>query len=201
MKRLICLLILTLLTTGWAQSPTPSPEIEESQDPAQVEFDLLQQHMIDAINAHDIDSFLEGVTENVVVTTPSGRILRGRELVRGFLEKSLKGPDPPLQSVKSKLQLEELLVLYSKRAENSGEPYGVAYGHSQDTFSWADGTTMNLQARWSAALVRDEQSWKVAEFHYSVDMFDNPVLSKAKQGRLLYCFGGLLVGILLGYLI
>lgn len=212
MKRLICLWLLVLGAVGWAQeakvSSTPvaesSPEIAQPEvalDPAEEEFALLTQHMVDAFNAHEVDSMLEGVTEDVVVTLHDGTVLKGRESIRSVLKKALKGPQPSLTSVRITPNLEQLLVLYSRGVDDLGAPFGLAYGRSKDEFLLADRTRLKLDANWTVALVRDEQSWKVASLHYSVDMNDNPALADSQKKLLTYGLMGIFLGAGIGFLI
>lgn len=181
---------------------TPTPEVEaEEEHPAHAELRLLRQHMEDGMNAQDIDSVLEGVTDDVVFSTMNGDVVKGKAGIRSYFDKMMKGPDRRVKSVKTHFEVDELTILYSG-SEDSTEPrFGVAYGHSNDEYTLADGTHIKVTPRWSAALVRDSQSWKIANFHYSVNMFDNPVLTTLK-GTLAKVGGvGLVLGLLLGFLI
>ena len=193
--------------------PTASPSVtpkeisgnieqtKGAEHPAHEELRLLQQHMEDAMNARDIDSLLEGVADDAVFSTINGDVVRGRDKLKAYFDKMLGAPNPRVKSVKTHFKVDELTILYSSEDNPRQATFGVAYGHSDDEYTLADGTVLQLQPRWSAALVREEQSWKVANLHYSVNVFENPVLTKLKHTMLLIAGGLLLLGLFLGYFI
>lgn len=162
---------------------------------------MLRQHMEDAMNAQDIDSLLDGVASDVVFSTMNGDVVRGRDAIRSYFEKMMKGPEARVKSAKTHFEVDELTILYSGTEDPEDAKFGVAYGHSDDEYTLADNTVIKVQPRWSAALVRDEESWKVANFHYSVNMFDNPVLSKLKGTLAMVGGAGLLLGLVIGYFV
>ena len=53
----------------------------------------------------------------------------------------------------------------------------------------------DVTARWTGTLVRKDGRWLVAAFHYSTNMFDNPVLDSQRKYLLL---GGAGAALLLG---
>jgi len=209
MKRLLVCLVLLLSLHSVAQEGTPTPEATATpdatstpaasvagEDPAHNELRLLRQHMEDAMNARDIDSILEGVADDVVFTTMNDDVVRGKENIRAYFEKMMNGPDARVKDVKTKFEVDELTILYG---EPNGTRFGVAYGHSEDEYTLADGTKFQVQPRWSATMVRDDESWKIVNFHYSVNMFDNPVVDKAMGKIAMIGSGALVLGLLIGF--
>jgi hypothetical protein len=67
-----------------------------------------------------------------------------------------------------------------------------------------DGTEFNQDTRWSATLVKKKDgTWKAANVHISVNMFDNPVLNLAIKRTGIWAGGiagggGLLLGLVVG---
>ncbi|MCA9777426.1 MAG: nuclear transport factor 2 family protein [Candidatus Eremiobacteraeota bacterium] len=211
MKRLLVCLVLLLSTVSIGQEGTPTPEVsatpnatatpsapESGEDPAHNELRLLRRHMEDAMNARDIDSILEGVADEVVFTTMNGDVVRGKDNIRSYFEKMMTGSEARVKDVKTKFEVDELTILYG---EPGGTRFGVAYGHSDDEYTLADGTKFQVQPRWSATMVRDDESWKIVNFHYSVNMFDNPVVDKAMGKIAMIGSGALVLGLLVGFLL
>jgi hypothetical protein len=91
--------------------------------------------------------------------------------------------------------VDELTILY-------GGDTGISFGSAVEHFEMTGGRTIDLPARWSATLVKEDGKWLIASLHASDNLFDNPMLSAAR--RLGYGAGGagllagLVVGILLG---
>ena len=48
-------------------------------------------------------------------------------------------------------------------------------------------------------MMRDVESWKIVNFHYSVNMFDNPVVDKAMGKIAMIGSGALVLGLLIGF--
>ena len=57
-----------------------------------------------------------------------------------------------------------------------------------------------LENRWTATLVKEDGAWKIAAYHVSGNIADNPLLSIAKQS--VYWVGGLClaIGVVVGSL-
>lgn len=203
MTRLLVCLVLLLSTLSMAQDGTPTPTVTatatpaaEGEDPAHDELRLLRQHMEDAMNARDIDSILEGVGKEVVFSTMNGDVVRGKEKIRAYFNEMMNGPEARVKDVKTKFTVDELTILYGEPGQTR---FGVAYGHSDDEYTLSDGTQFQVTPRWSAAMVRDAESWKIVNFHYSVNMFDNPVIDKAMGKIAMLACGGLVLGIIIGF--
>lgn len=208
MKHLIlcCILLLSTGLSAQEASPTPTPaetpaSAEKPENPAHNELRLMKNHMEDAMNARDIDSILEGVADEVVFSTMNGDVIRGKSEIKKYFEQMMTGPEAKVKEVKTKFTVDKLTILYSGNDNPDDASFGIAYGHSDDEYTLADGTQFQVQPRWSAAMVRDGVSWKIANFHYSVNMFDNPVVSKVKSTLVLVGAGALLLGLVLGFLL
>ena len=89
---------------------------------------------------------------------------------------------------------DDLTILY-------GGNTGISYGTSVGLFTVA-GTEYELHNRWSATLVKEDGRWKLASYHVSMNVLDNPILNAAKSSLLwiglvalvLGGVGGLIVG-------
>jgi len=176
-------------------------EQPSTENPAHAELRLLKQHMEDAMNARDIESILEGVSNEVVFSTMNGDVVKGKDNIRAYFEKMMTGPESRVKDAKTHFEVDELTILYPGSDEPYDAKFGIAYGHSDDEYTLADNTVIKVQPRWSAALVRDEESWKIANFHYSVNMFDNPVLTKMRGLLGIAAAVGLVLGLVIGFLV
>lgn len=209
MKKFILLFLLCLSVAGLSQESSPTPSGSEApsvgttpgvpEHPAHEELRVLKQHMEDAMNARDIDSLQEGVAGEVVFSTMNGDVVVGKNGLKKYFEEMLGGPDPRVKEAKTHFVVDSLSVLYPGGNDPADVRFAVAYGHSEDEYTLADNSVIKVQPRWSAAMVRDDRSWKIANFHYSVNMFDNPVVDKLKSMLWMSAAGGLVVGLLIGF--
>jgi uncharacterized protein (TIGR02246 family) len=189
MKRFL-LLIALLAPCAWAQTPTPRPVVA-AEHPAHNELRALRADMEKAMNALDVDGLLRHVTDDVVFSTMNGDVVRGKQGIKDYFHKMMTGPEKRVASLKTHFEADDLTVLY-------GEDAGVAFGHSDDEYRLTDGSEFAVHPRWSAAMVRQNGKWKIANFHYSVNMFDNPVTNTVLQKTYWAVAAGAFAGLLLG---
>ena len=188
------LLGLTLIAAplgAWQEGEVVTPKEDEA---VHDELRALRDALVEGINAGDFDLVLAQCTENITLTTPDAAVSRGHEGVRSYYESKTKGPDRVVESFSSRPTVDELTVLY-------GDDTGVATGTSIDHFEMTNGMEFDMHNRWSATLVRQDGQWKLANYHTSTDVFDNPLLAAAKTS--LYWAGGiaLIIGVAVGWLI
>jgi ketosteroid isomerase-like protein len=191
-------------TSTPSQTATPSkvdPETaKKPEDPAHEELRALRGRMQTAMNSQDIEGLLAGVTDDVVFSTMNGDVVRGKDGIRDYFTKMMTGPDAMVRSLSTNFEADDLTLLFGG---SLGEPEdaGVAFGSSKDSYTLRDGSKFEVQPRWTATMIREPDGWKVASFHYSVSMFDNPVLSKLTKSVSMVGGGALAVGLLLGLVI
>lgn len=217
MKRAILLALLLLCgVPARAQSPTPAatpvasvtpvatkvdPEAQKTpENPAHQELRELRGRMQAAMNSEDIDALLTGVTDDVVFSTMNGDVVRGKDAIRAYFTKMMTGPDAMVKEINTAFEADDLTLLYGG---SLGEPEdaGVAFGHSKDSYVLKDGTEFQVEPRWTATMIREPDGWKIASFHYSVSVFDNPIINKLTGMLKKVGVAGLVIGLLLGLLL
>lgn len=146
------------------------------------------------MNKGDLERELSYFHPNTVITWNNAEVSRGRDGARSYLNRMLTGPDKIVESYKADVNVDELTILY-------GGDTGISFGSTIEHFKLASGKTFDLPARWSAALVKEDGKWLIANLHASDNLFDNPLLAMAK--RMVYWVGGisLLVGLAAGFLL
>jgi uncharacterized protein (TIGR02246 family) len=194
-------LVLFLPWSLRAQEPAqPAPPAQQSgAGAADLEathqaLRTIKNDMEQALNAQDLDKLLSHVHPHVVFTTMNNDVRVGRDAIRAYYAQMMNGPDRVVQKLTAKFEVDELTRLYGNT--------GVAQGSSADHYVLTDGTDITVHGRWTCTLVKEGDRWLIAAFHYSTNVFDNPVLDKVKSAALFY--GGiavvamLLAGIVVG---
>jgi uncharacterized protein (TIGR02246 family) len=183
--------ILLLLAVGTLVPARAQDSKPPAEDPAHEQLRALRRELIEAVNKNDLDALLPHLDKDIVVTWMDGRVSRGPKEVRDYIEQMTKGESRKVHSFKTEAEVEDLTHLYGDT--------GVAFGHSRDQFVLTDGRDFVVNTRWTATLVKKGDQWKLAGFHASTDMFDNPVLHIAIRRTALWTGGiAALVGVLLG---
>jgi len=139
-----------------------------SEDPIHEELRALRKEVLDAFKKKDIDRLLECLHEDVVITLQNAEVCEGHEEVRAFHDRMSEGEDRSVQSQETVFEVDDLSIIY-------GDDTAVARGSIQDDFKLTAGMEFQLQSRWSATLVKEDDRWLVASFHASTNMFENGV--------------------------
>lgn len=182
-----CLFIAHVLTFSMLSALAHAETADaNNKDLTHQELRQLKKDMQDALNELDVEKELTRVTEDAVFTTMNGDRAVGRENIRKYFEKMLKGPDSVVKKVTVNFEVDELAHLY-------GDDAAVAFGTSKDQYLLKDGTEFVVEPKWSATMVRQNGKWLIASFHYSTNMFDNPILIAQRKMLLI---GGALLSII-----
>ncbi len=183
-------LLLVLSQPVVAQPPAsvPAAAATPSDDQLHQELRDLKAAMEAALNSRNIDAILANVDEQVVFTTMNGDVVTGREGVRAYFDKMMNGAAKVVESVRASFVPEALSILH-------GGDMAISWGHTADQYELTTGQSLAIEARWSATMVRRDGRWLIANFHYSTNMFDNPVLSAQRK---LLIGGGVAGALVLG---
>ncbi|TDR45023.1 SnoaL-like protein [Tahibacter aquaticus] len=154
----------------------------------------------EAVNTRKFDLLTPQLHAGFTVIAVDNTKLVGIEAFRSYWNKLFDGADAPLLSVETKPAADELTFFLDDNV-------GVVYGTSQDTYTFRknavfkQGEQRSMTTRWSAAVVKEGDSWKLVNVHFSANPFDNPMLQAAadtgKRMAVLAGVGGLLLGLLL----
>lgn len=188
MKCLACLALLFLLA-----GPS-SVAAQQTEDPAHAQLRALRDDLVDAMNKKDLNRLLSHLHPDVVVTWQNAEVSRKPEGVRTYIARMLDGPNSVVETFSTAPTVDELTILY-------GGDAGVAFGSSRDSFRLRSGQTFDLTSRWTATVVNDGGSWKIAAFHSSASLFDNPLLAAAQRWAMTGAVVALVAGFGIGFLI
>jgi uncharacterized protein (TIGR02246 family) len=185
MKRLIPLLLLFAFLPMQAQEPDAATHNALRQ---------LKATMEKALNERDLDAIVAQVDPNVVFTTMNGDVCRGPEEIRAYFRKMLSDPGHIVKDVKVKFDVDALTTLY-------GGDTGVALGSSKDHYELTNGDTFDIDGRWTCTMVKNGDRWVIAAFHYSANVFANPVLDRYRKAMWIAGIGAAAAGLILGFFI
>ncbi|QRK09105.1 SgcJ/EcaC family oxidoreductase [Archangium violaceum] len=156
----------------------------------------IKNDMEQALNARDLDRLLSHVHPNVVFTTMNNDVRVGKDSIRAYYDQMMNGPDRVVQKITARFEVDELTRLYGNT--------GIAQGSSTDHYLLTDGTDIVVNGRWTCTLVKEGDQWLIAAFHYSTNVFDNPVLDKVKIAAVTFggigTVGMLVIGLVIGRL-
>jgi len=181
-------------TPAWvlaAQSATPA-----ATDNSTAGLDHLRAAIKDAYNRGDTEAMVRYLHPEVVIVFPDGSVLKGRDALRDYYNRMLKGPDHRVVSYSADP------VVESRTVHND---VGLSYGYMHDQYVLNDGKSFGLNSRFTVTVFKspdgppDTDGWMIRSFHSSADTFDNPILTMvAHRVFLIAGIGGLVIGTLVG---
>jgi uncharacterized protein (TIGR02246 family) len=187
MKRWLPVLLLIAAMLPLHAQPSSDEEVHNA-------LRALKATMEKALNERDLDTIVANVDPNVVFTTMNGDVARGPEQIRAYFNKMLTAPGHIVKTVTVKFDVDALTTLY-------GGDTGVATGSSTDHYELTNGKTFDIKGRWTATMVKSGDKWVISAFHYSADVFRNPIVDGYKKAIWMAGLGGALVALILGLIL
>jgi uncharacterized protein (TIGR02246 family) len=180
---------------GTPASPDAPLEKRAAENPNHEQLRVLRDGITDAMNKKDVDGIISFLHPDIVFTTMNGDVAKGHQGIRDYYVKMMSGPNRVVDSVTVKFNADDLTSLYLN------DSMGVCYGSTQDVYTLKGGRRMDINARWTATMIKEDGKWLVTAIHYSTNMFDNPVLTALQKTMMMVGMGCAVVGILLGMMI
>lgn len=178
-----------------AQTPAAAPVAPAAQTVEEIHNDLraIKAAMEKGLNERNVEGLLEHVTENVLFTTMNGDVARGKNGIRDYFKTMMEGPGKIVDKVTTRFEPDDLSLLF-------GDDTAIAFGKSDDRYELTTGQAFDIQARWTATMVRQDGRWLIAAFHYSANVFDNPILNGQRKLLTQVGLGGAAVVFVLAFL-
>lgn len=179
-------------------APAPAPAVEEvraAENPNHEQLRALRDGITAAMNKRDIEGVVSFLHEKVVFTTMNGDVAVGKKAIQDYYFKMMQGPNRAVDAISVKFNADALTELYHS------DTMGICYGSTQDVYTLKGGKRMDINARWTATMVKENGKWLVSAIHYSTNMFDNPVLTAFQKTMMMIGMGCAVVGLLLGMMI
>jgi uncharacterized protein (TIGR02246 family) len=180
---------------GAAPAAAPTLEKLAAENPNHEQLRVLRDGITDAMNRKDMETLVTFLHPSVVFTTMNGDVARGRDGIREYYNKMMVGPNRVVDSVTVKFIADDLTTLFLN------DSMGICHGSTQDVYTLKGGQRMDINARWTATMIKEDGKWLVTAVHYSTNMFDNPVLTAVQKTMMMVGMGCAVVGLLLGMMI
>jgi hypothetical protein len=168
--RLLFVLFFLCLSV-FAQVPQGASAGDEATHKALRE---MRDAVVNALNKGDMEALIPHLHKNIVFTAMSGEVCRGHDALRTYFKRMMKDPGHIVESLSINPTVDRLTDIY-------GGTSGVAYGSSVDRYKLTNGQEFDVNARWSATIVKGHGEWQIASFQSAANIFDNPLLNKAKS--------------------
>jgi hypothetical protein len=179
--------VFFLAAAAWAQSAVPAAEEAEW-----VKIRALKSVYEDAVNSNQIEKLRPYIAGNF-----HGVLLTGAE-ARSYDD-----------LVKRNQEVHDLIgaggSYHVKVSYEPGTMFGniaVANGTAEETVVTGAGKRFEFVSRWLVDLIREDGTWKLYRFQSTIDPVKNVFVDETvKYTRLFFGAGGLVIGILAGFVV
>lgn len=187
MPRPSCLLPLCFCASLLAQTPDPHAADREQ---------LLKifREIETSINSQSLERMTAQMDPQAVVVWSNGEMSRGPKEVLDYYERMVKGKDRILEKYMTKAKL-------NGHARFLGDgTVAIADGTMEDEYFPIIRGPFKLDAKWTTTAAKINGEWKVVALHLSANVFNNVLIDEAKRALMLAVGGGLVAGLVLGWL-
>lgn len=204
MQTHVVLLAALMLTLSYAPQNTVAQEATPDATPASsdtattdaaVEADheqlrKLRETLTEAVIKSDVATQLQYVHDDVVTTWQNHQVTKGQEGLKKFMDEMTAGGQIVFQGYTVPPSSDDIAIMYEG-------PTAIAVGKSVPHYEYL-GKEFDLENRWTATLVKQDGQWKIAAYHVSANLIDNPLLDAAFSSIVWAVIIALLVGLVLG---
>ena len=179
---------LCLASALMAQTPDPHAADREKL--------LTIFHEVESsINSQSLERMAAQMDSQAVVVWANGEVSRGPQEVLSYYERMVKGKDRILEKYLTKAKLHG-------HARFLGDgTVAIADGTMEDEYFPTIRSAFKLDAKWTTTAAKLNGEWKIVALHLSANVFNNVLIDEAKRALLLAVGGGLVAGLVAGWLI
>jgi hypothetical protein len=195
--RTFCALCFCTALVGWCSGTSVAQEKTPDTKAIEAELDHFRESLFTAFNEGKYQEMLEKhCHKDVIATWQDGTTSKGYDGVLAEFDKLLKF----ISKMSAHPTTDKRLILNDGRLV-------IASGPMKDDYALKNhDMTVNLNSRWQATLIKENDRWVLVSFAASADAFDNQVvdlyLKKSKYTNGGWGIGiGLAVGIVLALVI
>lgn len=185
-------LAVSFSVTAFAQTNTSAIDTSDRT----TDHNALRTMLVDAtkaLNERNFPNIEKYLDPNVNVIYQNAVVADGVAEVQAFQKKMYDGDSAVLAGYTADIQADKLTEFYGNTA--------IAYGTINNHFTFTGGLKMDLPSKWTATLVKKDGNWKVVSLTLTSNIFDNPLLTSAQASAKYFGFGGLALGLILGFLL
>lgn len=148
-----------------------------------------------AINSGNYDTMLPILSENLRITPINQEFLASRKDVSDYFKRWF-GEGGYLKKLHITFKPAELTELSADKS------WGLVWGTGEEDYILADDRSFDMKTRWTCVVVKEaDGAWRIRAMHVATNFLDNPVLSAAEESVTYFGIGGLLLGLLLGFVL
>ncbi len=187
------LFALLIATTTPALALDPDPGTEAQHEALR----QLKVELVETVNTQDFDRLATLANAPFTATVVTQDRFTDLDAAKTFYDGLFTRKLLRMESIAFTAEADALSTVYTGT-------FAITTGNTVETYTLADGRSLDVDGRWTAVSVEDPDGWKLAAFHSGTNLLDNPVLAAAGASvtRVAAMVGaaGLVVGLIAGWL-
>lgn len=187
-------LFALLIATSPAFALDPDPGTEAQHEALRA----LKADLLETVNAQDFARLSTLTNTPFSATVVTQDHFTSLDDAKAFFDGLFTRKLLRMESIAFEAEADALSTIYTGTV-------AVTTGSTVETYTLADGRSFDIDGRWTALSVEEDDGWKLAAFHEGTNFLDNPVLNalKARVIRISAMVGaaGLVLGLIAGWLL
>jgi hypothetical protein len=153
----------------------------------------LKADVLSAINTRNLASMDGLLHKPFLATATTQDSFDDAGKLRAWFEGLFTRPLVRLTRIQMDAEADELAQIYNGTL-------AVARGSTMERYELADGRGFDIQGRWTATAIKEDERWTVVAIHAGTNFLDNPVINAIERNALLFAIAGAGIGAIAGSL-
>jgi ketosteroid isomerase-like protein len=186
MSRLSLALVLSLLFSAPAYAATPG---------TQADHDALRKLKSDvtvAANNRDYAAMQKALHQPFMTTLVTQDSFTDFGKLKDYFESLYTRDMLRMKNVSIAAEADELSQIYQGT-------FAVTKGSTKEHYELTDGRSFDMDGRWTAVSLKENEEWKLLAVHTGTNFLDNPVLNAIEKSVVWFGVGGAAIGLIVGF--
>lgn len=199
MKWIVRPIVLSLLLVFFSSFLAMAQGNGDGREADHAVLRALMANAVKAINNQDMDALAACFTKKFAFTTVDQSVLTDAASLKKYYDRMLRSADSPVTGYKMAPTVDIPTIFFDANT-------GYSCGTSDDTYTLRqNGRVVHMTCNWTAAVAKEDGTWKLAAVHSGVNVMNNPVIDTVaatlKRNLFLAAGLGVLVGLVIGMLV
>ncbi|MGD9671402.1 MAG: DUF4440 domain-containing protein [Hyphomicrobiaceae bacterium] len=184
--RAIIGVLLSLLAFGQALAQESGTQADHEA------LRALKAQAVQAVNTKDYALARSLLHEPFMATVITQDSFNDFGSFKAYFESLYTRPLLRMKSISMSAEADELSQIYTGT-------FALTRGSTKERYELADGRAFDMDGRWTAVSMKNNDGWKIVAVHAGTNFLDNPVLGAIEQSAMYFAIGGLAAGLAIGF--
>jgi ketosteroid isomerase-like protein len=162
---------------------------------SQADHDALRKLKLDAttaVNNRDYSTMQKVLHQPFMATMITQDNFTDFVKLKEFLESHFTRDVRRMKNISITAEADDLSKIYQGT-------FAVTKGSTKEHYELTDGRIFDMNGRWTAVSIKDNDEWRVLAVHTGTNFLDNPVLNAIEKSVMWFGVGGVAIGLIVGF--